>query len=110
MPAIDVDSAARRARVEAGVLQQEIADAAAEHGLAAPLGRASPPRRGTGRAVPRSVVARWESDRTYFNVTERSVDGDDLFPPDTYRRLREVKALYDPEELFQAMHSISPAR
>ena len=80
------------------------------HGLAAPLGRASPPRRGTGRAVPRTVVARWESDRTYFNVTERSVDGDDLFPPDTYRRLREVKALYDPEELFQAMHSISPAR
>ncbi|MGH3030065.1 MAG: BBE domain-containing protein [Gaiellaceae bacterium] len=29
---------------------------------------------------------------------------------DTHRRLREIKALYDPEELFQAMHSISPAR
>jgi FAD binding domain/Berberine and berberine like len=58
----------------------------------------------------RGALARWEADRTYFNFAERSVDGDDLFPPDTHRRLREIKALYDPEELFVATHSISPAK
>ncbi len=57
----------------------------------------------------RGALARWEADRTYFNHTERSVDGDGLFPPDTHRRLSEIKALYDSEELAQATHSISPA-
>jgi hypothetical protein len=49
-------------------------------------------------------------DRTYFNFTERSVNRAGLFPTHTHRRLRQMKALYDPEELFQAMHSNSPAR
>jgi hypothetical protein len=38
------------------------------------------------------------------------VDGDGLFPPHTHGRLREIKALYDPEELFLAVHPIAPAR
>jgi FAD/FMN-containing dehydrogenase len=58
----------------------------------------------------RAALARWEAERTYFNFTERSVEGDGLFAPDTHRRLRAIKALYDPEELFRAVHPISPAR
>lgn len=58
----------------------------------------------------RTALARWEADRTYFNFTERSVDGGDLYPAETHRRLREVKALYDADELFEAVHPITPAR
>jgi FAD/FMN-containing dehydrogenase len=37
------------------------------------------------------------------------VDGKSLFPPATYRRLQEIKAAYDPNELFRASHPIRPA-
>jgi hypothetical protein len=78
------------------------------------VGMAQTPEMGAGvethiRRV-RTALAPWEVDRTYFNFTERSVNRAGLFLTHTHRRLRQMKALYDPEELFQAMHSNSPAR
>ncbi|HSK14849.1 MAG TPA: BBE domain-containing protein [Gaiellaceae bacterium] len=35
--------------------------------------------------------------------------GKGLYPADTYRRLQEIKAAVDPDELFRAPHPIRPA-
>ncbi len=55
------------------------------------------------------ALAPWEARRAYHNFTERSVDADAFFPPETLRRLRRIKAQVDPEELFVAAHAVRPA-
>jgi hypothetical protein len=54
-------------------------------------------------------LAPWQSQRTYFNFAERSVPADRLYPAETYRRLRRIRAAYDPTELFVANHPIPVA-
>jgi FAD binding domain/Berberine and berberine like len=61
-------------------------------------------------AMVREALAEWEDTRTYFNFTERDVDGDELYPSATHARLREIKAKYDPDELLRVVHPIRPAR
>ena len=63
-----------------------------------------------GEAVDRAkaALAPWESERTYFNFSERPTDAARLYPAQTYRRLRRIKAVYDPGELFLANHPIAP--
>jgi hypothetical protein len=58
----------------------------------------------------KAALAPWESQRTYFNFAERPVDAARLYPPQTYARLRRIKAAFDPGELFIANHPIPPAR
>jgi hypothetical protein len=55
-----------------------------------------------------AALAEWDGGR-FLTFTERTVDPGRMFPHDTYRRLREVKAMYDPDDLFQANHEIPPA-
>jgi hypothetical protein len=64
------------------------------------------------QAVDRTkdALARWESGRTYFNFADRPVAPERLYPTETYRRLRRVKAEYDAGGLFLANHPIPPAR
>jgi FAD/FMN-containing dehydrogenase/quercetin dioxygenase-like cupin family protein len=45
----------------------------------------------------------------YPSLVEHPSDAGRFFDPDTWRRLREVKALYDPTDLFQAGHHVPPA-
>jgi hypothetical protein len=45
----------------------------------------------------------------YPNFVEEPADVRGFFDELTWRRLREVKALYDPDDLFQANHPIPPA-
>jgi FAD/FMN-containing dehydrogenase len=45
----------------------------------------------------------------YPNFVEERADASRFFDADTWRRLRAVKALYDPAELFRANHEIPPA-
>jgi FAD/FMN-containing dehydrogenase len=47
---------------------------------------------------------------SYLNFVESETDPAEFYSPDTYQRLREVKATFDPEQLFRANHSIPPAR
>jgi FAD/FMN-containing dehydrogenase len=47
---------------------------------------------------------------SYLNFVESQADPAEFYPPQTYRRLREVKATVDPAQLFRANHSIEPAR
>ncbi|MEZ5121805.1 MAG: FAD-binding oxidoreductase [Solirubrobacterales bacterium] len=46
----------------------------------------------------------------YPNFVEKPSDARSFFDAQTWWRLREVKALYDPSDLFRANHSIPPHR
>jgi FAD/FMN-containing dehydrogenase len=46
---------------------------------------------------------------SYPNFVEEPADASGFFDPLTWRRLREIKALYDPGDLFKANHPIPPA-
>ena len=56
------------------------------------------------------ALAPWDAGRTYLNFSERATSGQRLFGTETYHRLREVKAQYDPEDVFRSNHPIPPAR
>lgn len=45
----------------------------------------------------------------YPNFVERPADASVFFDPETWARLREVKATYDPDDLFKGNHHIPPA-
>ena len=64
--------------------------AAVEHHVAHLIGRLAP----------------WDSGRRYLNFVESRVDPRLLFPEDSYDRLREIRARYDPRGMFAANHSI----
>ena len=57
----------------------------------------------------KAALGPWIADRGYFNFSDTPLEGDSLYPPDTYRALQWVKAAYDPAELFRASHPIRPA-
>ena len=44
----------------------------------------------------------------YPNFVEHPADASTFFDPDTWTRLREIKTLYDPDDLFKGNHHIPP--
>ena len=46
----------------------------------------------------------------YASFVERPADASAFFDPETWARLREVKALYDPEDVIRGNHHVPPAR
>jgi hypothetical protein len=56
----------------------------------------------------RAALAPWVAG-SLLNFAERPLDPAGLFTDDAYRRLREVKSKYDPDNLIQANHEIPPA-
>ncbi|HKP19850.1 MAG TPA: FAD-binding oxidoreductase [Gaiellaceae bacterium] len=55
------------------------------------------------------ALAPYDSGRQYLNFTERPTDPARFYTPYAYRRLRQVKAAYDPTNLIRANHPIPPA-
>jgi FAD/FMN-containing dehydrogenase len=51
----------------------------------------------------------FDSGRRYLNFTETRVDPSVFYSDEAYARLRELRARYDPGELFGANHPIPPA-
>ena len=45
----------------------------------------------------------------YPNFVEHPVDASAFFDPVTWARLRRVKALYDPQDVFKGNHHVPPA-
>jgi hypothetical protein len=58
-------------------------------------------------SVDRAVLPYRTGD--YPNFVETPSDASAFFDADTWARLREVKALYDPDDLFKGNHHIPPA-
>jgi FAD/FMN-containing dehydrogenase len=56
-----------------------------------------------------AAIAPWNSGRRYMNFTEVRADSRTMFPAESWERLLEVKAAYDPDGRFLANHPI-PAR
>jgi hypothetical protein len=48
----------------------------------------------------------WETGAMLANFCERPTDGAAFFPPETLKRLCEVKKTYDPDDRFRASHPI----
>ena len=65
----------------------------------------------TAKAYLDSVVRALEPYRSgdYPNFVERPADASDFFDPETWARLRTVKAWYDPDDVFKGNHHIPPA-
>jgi FAD/FMN-containing dehydrogenase len=57
----------------------------------------------------RETLSPWQSRHGYLNFNDRPGDADRLFPRETYRRLQNIKAAYDPGDLFLSNHPITPA-
>jgi hypothetical protein len=55
-----------------------------------------------------AALGPWDAGR-FLNFTERATDTARMFDDGTYRRLREVKSKYDPDNVIQANHEIPPA-
>ena len=73
-----------------------VPDAAAEPAVLSGLG-----------ALSAAVASRRVGD--YPNFVEDAADVSGFFDPHTWERLRRVKALYDPEDLFKGNHHIAGA-
>jgi hypothetical protein len=56
-----------------------------------------------------AALAPWKAGSLLMNYVDRRVDPASMFTDEAYRRLREVKWKYDPDNLIQANHEIPPA-
>jgi FAD/FMN-containing dehydrogenase len=57
----------------------------------------------------KAALAPYANGREYSNFKEQATDPASFFGPATYARLRAVKSVYDPGNLFRANHEIPPA-
>lgn len=58
----------------------------------------------------KAALAPWRGKHDYLNFVERKVSARSFYPNEiTYRRLRAVKAKYDPADMVQSNHPILPA-
>ena len=53
-----------------------------------------------------SALEPWDSGVKYANFVDVPTDTSTFYPSETFDRLQEVKARYDPEDLFRANHPI----
>jgi hypothetical protein len=73
-----------------------------------PVPEAGPVVREAVDAV-QSRLAPWSTGGVFSNFAERRKAGTALFGADTYRRLQQVKATYDPADLIRSNHPVAPA-
>jgi FAD/FMN-containing dehydrogenase len=59
--------------------------------------------------VVKEALAYWDSGREYLNFAEHTTDVRRLWTIEAYHRLREVKAEYDPADMFRSNHPVPPA-
>ena len=52
----------------------------------------------------------WAAPRSYMNFQDRPGSAESCFAPETYRRLRKIKAAYDPNDVCHGNHPITPYR
>jgi hypothetical protein len=107
--------------VEIRHLGGALADARPEHGALAKLdakfgmfavGMTPTPESRTAVALHVDAVKRalapWDPGRTYLNFTETRSPGSALWGAEAYKRLRRVKAKWDPEDVVRSNHPVAP--
>ncbi|HEY2600189.1 MAG TPA: FAD-binding oxidoreductase [Thermoleophilaceae bacterium] len=58
----------------------------------------------------KDLFSPWGAEFDYYNFAESQAQADEVLPSDSYRRLREIKAKYDPGEMIVSAHPVRPAR
>jgi FAD/FMN-containing dehydrogenase len=58
--------------------------------------------------VVKGALAEWDAGRRYLNFAERTIDTRCAYSAAAHRRLRAVKTLVDPDDVFRANHPIAP--
>ena len=53
------------------------------------------------------AVRPWDSGRRYLNFAESRIDPRSIYPVESYERLRQAKARYDPTGMFLANHPVA---
>jgi FAD/FMN-containing dehydrogenase len=56
--------------------------------------------------VVSAALKPWDSGVKYANFVDVPIDTRECYPPETFDRLREIKARYDEDQLFRANHPI----
>ena len=57
-----------------------------------------------------AAMAPWDNGARYLNLVEHPSDTRVMFRSDAYKRLRDVRAAVDPDELFQSNHVVRASR
>jgi hypothetical protein len=58
----------------------------------------------------KDALAAWHASYDYYNFEETPAGASAVLPPASYRRLREIKADYDPDRVIISAHPVWPAR
>jgi hypothetical protein len=59
------------------------------------------------RAAKDALIA-WHAGHDYYNFLETPAEADAVLPPGAYRRLRQIKARYDPDSAVVSAHPVRP--
>jgi FAD/FMN-containing dehydrogenase len=78
------------------------------YGVGLPMGEGMAEAIGAHVGRIRRAMEPWSAG-PYVNFAETRIDLADAFGDATYARLREVKAAYDPGDLFRSNHPVEPA-
>jgi FAD/FMN-containing dehydrogenase len=65
--------------------------------------------RASVRAV-KDALTRWRASYDYYNFVETPAEADAVLPEASHQRLRQIKAMYDPDQLIVSAHPVRPAR
>ena len=68
---------------------------------------------GTVRAHVQAVkdaLGPWHAGYDYYNFAETPAAASAVLPPASYRRLQQIKAAYDPDQMIISAHPVWPAR
>jgi hypothetical protein len=55
----------------------------------------------------KNALAPYDSGREYLNFAEHSTEAGRIWPDDVLARLHEVKAEYDPDDMFRSNHPLA---
>jgi FAD/FMN-containing dehydrogenase len=57
----------------------------------------------------RDALAPWRAGYDYYNFAETPAEADTVLPAASYERLRQIKAMYDPDQVIVSAHPVRPA-
>ena len=57
----------------------------------------------------KAALGPWAAAQMFANLTETSQPSSALWPERSYRRLQEIKAVVDPDDVIRSNHPVPPA-